>query len=349
MLVIAYVVAIWIVSTAAAGNVSAVEKSPQENSGIPCAILENFGGSVEVLDPSRTRIVTLNKNIGIPCGGWISSADDGWAMILHRDGHEFRIGPNTFIEIPDNASASADQVVLYRGEMFATTEGGGGELRIITANGRVRIQHGTSLVNFSPDEQATQLVALDGPASLENRFEPEKKVVAKPGESTSLDFKLLRVLPTFPKAVSVAALKSKLGQFRVNQTDQEKIYATAEARAERRLAADLSSTQDGSGAPGSAAPSSSIAARKLASQYSYAKTPMDADQAAELKARWVKKMTGGEDIGETILYPDKFYGKPRKVKLIITDPAEQMDARQRKTEDSEKRRLIEELSQIREE
>ena len=60
------------------------------------------------------------------------------------------------------------------------------------------------LINFSPDSQDTQLVALDHPATLENRFEPSKKVEAKAGESTDLNFKEMRVIPTYPKAVSIA-------------------------------------------------------------------------------------------------------------------------------------------------
>jgi hypothetical protein len=361
-----------------------------ESSGVPCAILENFGGEVEVLDPSRTRIVSLTKNSGIPCGGWVSTSN-GWAIIQHRDGHDLRIGMNTFLEIPENMNKDSDQAVLYRGEAFATTEGGAGELRVITANSRVRIKRGTVLINFSPDDQDTQLVALDGPASLENRFEPEKRVNIKAGEATSLNFKTLRVVPTYPKAVSIASLKGKLGQFRVNEKDMSKIYETAEARAERRLAADLSSIQEGTDeADGKSVEHADekvgkdgeqienhkpvISDRRIASEqasehsehnvdfdtqsgssakrkatYSYMRTPVSNEENMRLKAQWAKKMTAGEDVGEKILYPDKFYGKPQKVKVLISDPGAQMNAKKGQTEDLEKKRLIQELSQIRDE
>jgi hypothetical protein len=353
----------------------ALEAITHEASGVPCAILENFGGDVEVLDPSRTRVVSLTKNSGIPCGGWVSTAN-GWAIIQHRDGHDLRVGANTFLEIPENVNKDSDQVVLYRGEAFATTEGGSGELRVITANARVRLKRGTVLLNFSPDDQDTQLVALDGPASLENRFAPEKKVSVQAGESTSLNFKTQRVVPSFPKAVSVASLKSKLGQFRINEKDMSKYYETAEARAERRLAADLSNLSndsevavehadekvDGSEKPApteKAAPAEhALAGRRIASEatteqsrphYDYLRSSSNQEDSSRMKAQWAKKMTAGEDVGERILYPDKYYGKPQQVKVIVTDPAEQMNAHKAKVEDSEKQRLIRELSQIRDE
>jgi hypothetical protein len=333
----------------------ALEATTSENSSVPCAILENFGGDVEVLDPSRTRVVGLAKSSGIPCGGWISSGN-GWAIVRHRDGHDLRIGPNTFLEIPESHpgatdSAFADQVVLYRGEMFGSTEGGGGELRVITANGRVRMKQGTMLINFNPESQDTQLVALDRPASLENRFEPAKKVVAKAGESTDLNFREMRVIPSYPKAISIASLHGKLALFKLTDQDQTKIYETAQARAERRLAAELvqaepdekvTSNRQIASEPVSATPA--VASKR----YNYDRNPIDPEQAQKLKAQWSKKMTAGEDIGEQILFPDRFYGKPQKVKVTIMDPAEPMNAQKQQTEDVEKKRLIQELSQIQE-
>ena len=347
------------------------EATAHQNTSVPCAVLENFGGDVEVLDPSRTRVVGFSKNAGVPCGGWVSSGN-GWAIIHHRDGHDLRIGPNTFLEIPEShpgaAEASqADQVVLYRGEMFGSTEGGAGELRVITANARVRVKHGTALINFSPDDQDTQLVALEGPATLENRFEPSKKVEAKAGESTNLNFKLQRVIPEYPKAISIASLKGKLAQFKLTEQDQSRLYETAEARAERRLAADLTDPEEVAEAAGKKSvvheDEKVVADRGLASvtplenpkksakkssKFTYNRNPLSPEESQKLKARWAKKMTAGEDIGERILYPDKFYGKPQKVKVMISDPGAEMDAHKHRTEDVEKKRLIEELSQIQE-
>lgn len=341
----------------------ALEATTAENSGIPCAILENFGGDVEVLDPSRTRVVGLTKSSSIPCGGWVSSGN-GWAIIRHRDGHDLRIGPNTFLEIPESHpgatdAAFSDQVVLYRGEMFGSTEGGGGELRVITANGRARIKQGTMLINFSPDSQDTQLVALDHPATLENRFEPSKKVEAKAGEATDLNFKEMRVIPTYPKAVSIAALRGKLGSFKITEKEQTGFYETAQARADRRLAADLVPAESDE-TPATHEDEKVVSDRRIASEdgaprpavlkrnYNYDRNPIDPEQSQRLKAQWAKKMTAGEDIGERILFPDRFYGKPQKVKVMITDPAEQMNAQSKQSDDAEKKRLIKELSQIEE-
>ena len=86
----------------------------------------------------------------------------------------------------------------------------------------------------------------------------------------------------------------------------------------------------------------------LKKRYNYDRNPIDPERAQRLKAQWAKKMTAGEDIGERILFPDRFYGKPQKVKVMITDPAEQMNAQKQKSDDAEKARLIKELSQIEE-
>jgi hypothetical protein len=384
------VCAVGVVAFFAAVAAHAYEPQTSESTGTPCAVLENFGGDVEVLDPSRTRVAGLSKNTGIPCGGWVSSGS-GWAIIHHRDGHDLRIGPNTFLEIPESQPkenpalpSSNDQVVLYRGEMFGSTTGGGGQLRIVTANARVRMDQGTVLINFSPDEQDTQLVALDHTAMLENRFEPTKKVRIQAGESTDLNFKEMRVIPTYPKAVSIASLHEKLALFKVTPSDQAVFYETAQARAERRLAVDLQenapaeakpASGDGKidestvsdrkiasegGATGVSDPSSgvsgiegyaphpAVAKTPLKKHYTYNRDSVDQEENQKLKAQWAKKMTAGEDVGERILYPDKFYGKPQKVKVLVSDPGAAMDAQKRQSDDAEKNRLMRELSQIQE-
>jgi hypothetical protein len=343
----------------------AIEVGSQEGEAAPCAVIENYHGDLEILDPSRTHVINVGKNVGIPCGGWVSS-EMGWALIRHRDGHDLRVGPNTFIEIPENNATSPDQVVLYHGEMFGSTEGGGGDLRITTANARVRVPKGNVLVNYDSDNQDTQLVALDHPATLENRFEPAQKIKIQGGESSSLNFKLQRIAPTFPKAVSIAALKEKLVLFRLNDKDASEAYQVAQARAERRLAATLTpeeeqAKQDAQDKKQShddlefKSKETPVVTRKLASEgrvtdagYSYDRNPVNSDESAMLKSHWVRKMTAGEDLGERILFPDKFHGKPRKVSVMVDDPGAKMDAKKHTLEDAEKRKLIEELSQIHE-
>jgi hypothetical protein len=337
-------------------KVFAFEATTETGPSAPCAMVENYGGDVEILDPSRTHMTTVvGKNVGIPCGGWVSS-QSGWAIIRHRDGHDLRVGPKTFVEIPENSASSPDQVVLYHGEMFGSTEGGGGDLQILTANARVRVPRGNVLVNYDPETQDTQLVALDNPATLENRFEPKQKVQVKPGEATSLDFKLLRVTPTFPKAISVAALREKLALFHVNDKDATQAYEVAQMRAERRMAATLTPEDDLK--KDEAKPSDkqdknkdddlTFATRKIASDPASYENNSHSEEDAMLKSHMVRKMTAGEDVGERILYPDKFHGKPRRINLVIDDPGAAMDKNSKKVEDTEKKKLIEELSQIHE-
>jgi hypothetical protein len=78
----------------------------------------------------------------------------------------------------------------------------------------------------------------------------------------------------------------------------------------------------------------------------YRSGPEDLD----LHSHWVKKVVGGESVGERILYPDKYYGRTQKVKIEVLDPAQKelqkMNQKIQQREDIEKRKLIEELSRI---
>jgi hypothetical protein len=91
-----------------------------------------------------------------------------------------------------------------------------------------------------------------------------------------------------------------------------------------------------------------FATRKIASDPASYENNSHSEEDAMLKSHMVRKMTAGEDVGERILYPDKFHGKPRRINLVIDDPGAAMDKNSKKVEDKEKKKLIEELSQIHE-
>ncbi|MGZ3709851.1 MAG: hypothetical protein ACXVBC_13100, partial [Bdellovibrionota bacterium] len=279
---------------------------------IPCAVIEDFRGEIQILDPSRTQLGEADRKSPIACDGWVSTGS-GWAEIRHRSGFMIHVGSNTFLKfvkndpsIPD-AEFGAEQLVLYKGQVYAQAGGGSGELRIVTANGRARVSRGKILLVFNKSEEETQLISLENEAHLENRFEPEHVVTVHPGEGSSLNFRLLRVVPSMPVAVSAAALRPKFNDLNLDQ-DTRKI-ATREIlkRQGRKFAATLYEDSDDDH-PG----------RKIAS----VKPKLDASrylrhqvstEDSVLHAHWVKKMVGGEKIGERILYPDKYYGRTQRV------------------------------------
>jgi hypothetical protein len=51
---------------------------------------------------------------------------------------------------------------------------------------------------------------VEGVSTLQNRFEETRKVTVKAGQFSTLDFKLLRVIPAVAKPISVASLRHKL-------------------------------------------------------------------------------------------------------------------------------------------
>jgi hypothetical protein len=219
----------------------AVQLSTQESAAVPCATLHRFAGEVRIMDSSRTHLIDVVKKAGIPCGGWMSITQ-GWAELHHRDGFRIHVGPQAFVELPENnpdGHYSGDHLILYRGTVFGQAGGGSGELRITTANARARVNRGSILLLFSQQQEETQLTTLENKATLENRFQSARKIVARAGEATSLNLKLMRVIPTSAAVVSIAGLKPRLSELNIEAGDQVEMLKNVKERQERSLASDL--------------------------------------------------------------------------------------------------------------
>jgi hypothetical protein len=407
-----------------------VELRPGHVADVPCAVLDAFSGRVQVLDAARTHLIDAVPAAGVPCGGWVS-VETGWAELHHRDGFKMHLGAKSFAEFPESnpdGKHLGDHVVLYRGEVYGLAPGGSGELRMITANGRSRVTRGSVVLVFDVDEDETQLIALHGASTLENRFEWSRRIRVSAGEASALNFRLLRVVPTAPRALAAATLAPRLVGLHVEEKESDTAVVAAKERQERVLASELvdagpdgvsddagpptrehngakapkgetgemkqaevvptdrergevqpasgknaDAALDGEEGPGpypakdhsreaeamaepgakpARAPASVHAASaKPREKGSYARHQYDAEDA-QLRERWAKKMVAGEPVGERILFPDKFYGRPQQVRVQVSEPGSRSpasSARYLKGEESEKRRLIEELSQIREE
>jgi hypothetical protein len=368
---------------AAARPAHGVQVTPAVTINTPCAWMEMYGGNVQVLDASRTRLLDSGEHTGIPCGGWVS-VDRGWALISHRDGQKFYAGPGTFLEVPENNTdghRKGDHVVLYKGEVYGIAPEDAPELRIATANARARLKSARGIVLFSEQQEDTQLICLERKAWLENRFQIEKKILVKQGEASSLNFKAMRVVPSTPQAVAAAPLRQRLQEFHVGDSEQERVLRIVKARQDRKFAALLDTRDDeemssegarerttatmelqrkpaglevnetgdesleaalkGESAPRKPAGKAKAVHRTGANYDRHAKSSVN----DRLMDHWTQKMVAGQQAGERMLKPDKFYGRPQKVQLKVEDKSK--DAGQGTPADREKARLLEELSQIR--
>ncbi len=311
-----------------------VEVAPPSTASVPCAILDDFDGQVEILDPARTHLLPSQLKSGIPCQGWVSVVS-GWVTIRHRQGYAIHGANGAFFQVGE----ASPHVVLYRGEIFGNTQAGNGELAILTANAQVRIPDGSAIVVYSQAEENTQVIATEKLAYLENRFEEEARMTVKAGEASSLNFKAMRTVPDIPRAVSLAALKEKAATLNLKSGTVELALGHASRRVDRKLASDLTSTERSIASEGKAAPKRKLP-KKLARAY-MRHAPMKDD--AKLQEHLVNRVVAGQEAGEKILFPDRFYGRPQKVKVLV----EQHSFKASKEELAEKSRLIEELQRIR--
>lgn len=336
------------ISSSFATNSSGAKRT--DSIDIPCGILENFSGDVRIMDSERRPIADAKLRSSISCGAWIS-VNYGWAQIRHQVGPSVHLGARTFVQFPD--PKLGDQMLLYRGQAYVQVRAGQDEFKVVSATGRARMKRDQAIIIFNPEENETQLIALENSATLENRFEPGHKVQVQAGESTELNLKLLRVIPTLPSAVSISSLRPKLAQLRVLERDQLEALRAAKHRRGRRFASVLVSDID----EGSSGTVASKSGRKIAGVQTtgtymrHVPDPID----TELRTRWVNKMVGGdhlEKMGEKILYPDKDYGTEQKIQIEVDDPTD-TPGQKRGLKDSgdsasqEKKKLIDELSKIR--
>lgn len=346
----------------AGGTQAFAVPNPGEQSGdLPCAILEDYAGSLNIMDSSRTHLIESKKKAAIPCGGWISTGA-GRAKVSHRDGYEFIVAANTFVQVTENntdGKHSGDSMVLFKGEVWAKAPAGHPDFRIVTPNARVRIQKGSGIVLFSHAEEDTQLVALDGQQAIENRFSPSASVVTKAGEASHLNLRQMRTVPTAPRAVSVASLKAKLGAFQLGEKEHDFAVRVAQARADRTFPSELPKT-----APTTLAsdlqnftpePARSVASVELGAHGHSVPAPgkgktvrrtvdvKNSGQRNPIQEHMTRRLAGGESIGEKILFPENPNGRSRKVSLEIEDVGHR--ARQQAA-DREKKKLLDELSQI---
>lgn len=289
---------------------------------VPCGILTRLEGDVQILDPSRTNFIHTVEGSAIPCGGWVN-VRQGVAEIEHRQGYRFHLAQNTFVEVYDNINnkelSGKDHLVIYKGQALVEIPPKSTEIRILTANSVITSKQGSLLAIYSPESDETQSVALKGKLRIANRFDTSKSIAVAEGESSSVNFRTLRVLPTEPSALSVASVRGILNEMLVGSEDEDRYLGAVKSRLDRTFASDISRK---------------IASNKKKSDYNRHPASGSDDRAHQA---WVKRLVGGADQGEKILYPDSngTAVDTSGVSAVTGSPEE---------EEREKKRLLEELS-----
>jgi hypothetical protein len=323
--------ALFFFMTPGAASARSVDEPPVAPHPEICAVLEKYSGATQIVDDAQLTIIDLHEKAAIPCGSWVS-VESGWSEIRHANGFLIHLREGTYIQV----TQQEDPVVLYRGEIFAQANGGSGELRVLTPNGRIRLSRGSIVASFSQSEQRTELVAVDGSASLENRFEASRRMQAKAGQMTALDFKVLRVIPAVAKPVATTSLQAKLKELHVPL--QERDRAVAMARKSR--------TEDFNPALPEvpASPTARVIAHRPKGVYPAI------DTTAELRQKVNEHLAGGDvaaseesDAPPARVRSRSARRKVRSTASVDTDDGAQDDT---KKDDQERRRLIEDLSKI---
>lgn len=319
------------------GTVSAyasTAKPEQKGARVDCAVIEKWDGETELLDPGLEDVLEIRPNAGIPCGGWVS-VDSGWAVLRHRDGFRVHASAGTFLKVTDTDSfrgsegtrEKVEQWVLYRGQIFAVSTPGAGELRVLTPNARVKMAEGRMIVVYSEREEETQLVALEKESTLENRFETTQRTLARPGEATSLNFRALRISPSVANAITLTSLKKKLAELRVDERERAQAMHKAKERQERKFAVELKQPGRDARSPASAA-----------DHARYDRHPAHSADG-RLRSHFVDKVLGGSSEGRKVL--------KKTARNKAADPTQELEKRHKQQEEAEKNRLLQELSTIR--
>lgn len=302
-----------------------------------CGVLERTAGDAQLLDPSRTQLLDTLPRTGLPCGSWASVGEAGVIALRLKEGFRIQIGAGSFVQLV----AGPEQLIVYRGQVHAESQDSSGELRILTPNARARMSRGKAMVVYSLKTEESQLVTLENKASLENRFKPHPKVFAKAGEATSVNFKLMRSAPSTARAVSVAALKEKLALLPLDEHEQADAIQTARLRGERRIPASLKEEEGASST--SASGGARVPASDRSSQYlRHRPDPENDELKKKMHDRAVAGIPASKGGGEKLLFPTR-KGRPQ-MGASSSDPGEVLRMRKQKQDESEKSRLLEELS-----
>jgi hypothetical protein len=172
-----------------------------------CGVLWEIEGDARILDQTEKLLKDPKKLGSVPCKSWIAT-DQGWVKLKTFGRSVLHLGESSFIQL-------ADDIHLYKGQVYIDSLDSKQDLSIVTPAAIVTLAKGNFIILASQEEEATQLIALNGFATIENRFETSRKIKVSEGETSFLDFSFPRVVPRTPSAVSLESVQPKFVDLRV--------------------------------------------------------------------------------------------------------------------------------------
>lgn len=306
---------------------SVASKGSQAQQKVPtCASVELAEGDVQILSQSKKELVELRRKAAVPCGSWIST-NEGWVQLKHTSGPLLHLAPGTYIQILQDSSSS-DQLVVFRGQVYADVSGTHQSFKLGSAAGRARVERGkvVFLTGYA-EKAASQLIVLEDSALFENRFEPGKQVRVDGGEVSEVSFDLLRVIPTDPSPIAVATLKPIFFELHVDEKVQSKAFMTVAKRQARSLP-EIQVAKESSKTP----------KRKLASiklEKGSKNLPQN-EKSPSLQRHFLEQMAPGVKDADELIYPGRKRLKPQ---LNVSPQLNQKES-------EEKKLILEELGRI---
>lgn len=194
-----------------------------------CATLEEFEGEIQLLSHTRESLKDTQIHSPVECGGWIS-VESGWAQLKHKNGFHFRLGPNSLAAVHDDKGSIDGLVTLFRGKTFFEFPSGQGDFSLVTANTRVSGSHGLGVLIYDQVTEETQVLCLDQSLHMQNRFEKSAAINLKSGETSTLNFKALRLSPSTPRATKIASVKKELSDFSLEKREMQVVLAAVQQR-----------------------------------------------------------------------------------------------------------------------
>jgi hypothetical protein len=283
------------------------------------------------------------KPAKLPCGAWISTRD-GHAVVEHRGGAQIRVAPNSFVQVNDQ---EGDGLVLYRGKIWIDQPAGAPELKTRTAGARIRTPEGRVVLIYTAADESTQAIVIRGRSYISNwhvsaREGGERLIPIGPGEASTFNLRIKRIVPSTPKAVKVTSLRVILEDLPINDEDLRDALVSANERSERTFAALLRK-------PGSR----EIARAKPTTEYERHHVPAERKLSdARAYREWTGRLTGGSaPYTEKILFPAVDVGAeaartPGSAGNERDDPGLIFDVKEQKIIDQERERIITELKKI---
>ena len=157
---------------AMAPTVASARPEVTASPALRCGTITSLVGTVAILDSDRREFREVAVGGPVYCGDWVSTESGRIQLKLPRVGR-VTIGAQTFLQLLDATSGENlehDDFVLYRGDAYYEGATKGHAVHLVTPNARVTFSEGNHIVSYAEDAHSSQLIALQGASTIENRY-----------------------------------------------------------------------------------------------------------------------------------------------------------------------------------